>query len=68
MTFHVTVSLFGGSYSKTSPEMCSEPSGARTVKLAPSLRSISTAKPEKYFLLNLAEVSASHTFSGVETM
>ncbi|MGY4301921.1 hypothetical protein ACVWXN_010016 [Bradyrhizobium sp. i1.4.4] len=38
------------------------------MKLPPSLRSISTAKPEKYFLLNSAEVSASHTFSGVETM
>ena len=34
----------------------------------PTFSSTSTAKPEKYFRLNSADVSACHTFSGVEAM
>jgi hypothetical protein len=34
----------------------------------PIFRSTSTALPKKYFRLNSADVSASHTFSGVEAM
>ena len=34
----------------------------------PTLKSASIANPEKYFRENSADVSASHTLSGVEAM
>ena len=40
----------------------------RTTNAPPTFNSISTARPEKYFRLNSAVVSACQTFSGVEAM
>ena len=62
------VSLRGGSHSITSPLMWIDPSGMRTTNAPPTFSSVSTARPEKYFRLNSAVVSASHTCSGVEPM
>jgi hypothetical protein len=68
LTLKVTVSLLSGSHSITSPEICSAPSGWRTMKAPPIRNSISTALPKKYWRLNSALVSARHTRSGVAAM
>jgi hypothetical protein len=68
LTLKVTVSFFGRSHSITSPEMCTEPSAARSTNAPPTRSSTSTARPPKYCLENSACVSACHTFSGVAPM
>jgi hypothetical protein len=59
------VSLRGRLHSITSPEICVEPSVARTMNAPPIVSSSSTAKPEKYFRENSAEVNAVQTCSAV---
>jgi hypothetical protein len=44
------------------------PSGARRMKLPPVFGSSSMLCPKKYWRVNSARVSASHTFSGVLAM
>ena len=52
----------------TLPWTFTVPSGMRSAKAPPSFGSSSMLRSQKYFLVNSDEVSASHTFAGVEAM
>jgi hypothetical protein len=64
----VQLNRFGGSHSTTLPLMCNVPSGCRMRNWPPGFGSISTESPANHCRTKSVDVSAVHTFSGVEAI